>query len=232
MTMLLSVENINVSYGSARVLSGISLNVNQGEMVFVVGRNGAGKTTLLKTIAGFLEPDNGTIRLNGDDIAGVPAEQLVFKGIRYVFQDKRVFTQLTVRENIQLAAFPSREPLDEAIGKVTNIYPKISQFLDSKAGGLSGGQRQLLLLGRALIGNPKLLLIDEPTEGLAAGIIEEVFQILEMMKGQLSLVIVEQNLAAVSRLADRVYAMKEGTIAAELHKSDDIEKHGFLEQYL
>lgn len=230
--MLLSVENIDVSYGSARVLSNVSLNVDSGEMVFVVGRNGAGKTTLLKTISGFLAPGKGSIQLNGSPIAGVPAERLSLKGIRYVFQDKRVFTQLTVRENIQLAAFPTGEPLDEAIGKVTNIYPKISQFLDSKAGGLSGGQRQLLLLGRALIGNPRLLLIDEPTEGLAAGIIEEVFRILEMMKGQLSLVIVEQNLEAVSRLADRVYAMKEGAIAAELGKSDDIGQHGLLEQYL
>jgi ABC-type branched-subunit amino acid transport system ATPase component len=229
---LLSVENVDVSYGPARVLSSVSLNVDKGEMVFVVGRNGAGKTTLLKTISGFLTPTNGTISLSGEPIAGLPAEQLALKGIRYVFQDKRVFTQLTVRENIQLAAFPSGEPLGEAIEKVTNIYPKISQFLDSKAGGLSGGQRQLLLLGRALIGRPKLLLIDEPTEGLAAGIIEEVFRILETMKGQLSLVIVEQNLAAVSRLADRVYAMKEGRIAAELHKNDEIEKHGFLEQYL
>ncbi|MBI5249484.1 MAG: ATP-binding cassette domain-containing protein, partial [Desulfomonile tiedjei] len=202
------------------------------EMVFVVGRNGAGKTTLLRTISGFLTPGKGSIRLDGNSIAGIPAEQLALRGIRYVFQDKRVFTQLTVRENIQLAAFPTGEPLDEAIDKVTNIYPKISQFLDSKAGGLSGGQRQLLLLGRALIGNPRLLLIDEPTEGLAAGIIEEVFRILEMMKGQLSLVIVEQNLAAVSRLADRVYAMKEGEIATELGKSDDIQQHGFLEQYL
>jgi ABC-type branched-subunit amino acid transport system ATPase component len=230
--MLLSVENIDVFYGSARVLSDVSLHVDNGEMVFVVGRNGAGKTTLLRTISGFLTPGKGSIRLDGNSIAGIPAEQLALKGIRYVFQDKRVFTQLTVKENIQLAAFPTGEPLEEAIEKVTNIYPKISQFLDSKAGGLSGGQRQLLLLGRALIGNPRLLLIDEPTEGLAAGIIEEVFRILEMMKGQLSLVIVEQNLAAVSRLADRVYAMKEGEIATELGKSDDIQQHGFLEQYL
>lgn len=230
--MLLSVERINVAYGHARVLSDVSLNLEQGERVFVVGRNGAGKTTLLKTIAGFLTPTEGSIRLENEKTNDLSPEQMAMHGVRYVYQDKRVFTRLTVRENIQLAAYASGEKLDVAIARVVQIYPKITQFLDTKAGGLSGGQKQLLLLGRALIGEPKLLLIDEPTEGLAAGIIEEVFKILEMIKGQVTMLIVEQNLAVVRELADRVYAMKEGRIPVHLTDKKEIRDHAMLEQYL
>lgn len=230
--MLLSVERINVAYGHARVLSDVSLNLDKGERVFVVGRNGAGKTTLLKTIAGFLTPTEGEISFAGETVNTLRTEQMANLGVRYVYQDKRVFTRLTVRENIQLAAFAGKEKLDVAIDRVVQIYPKISQFLDTRAGGLSGGQKQLLLLGRALIGDPKLLLIDEPTEGLAAGIIEEVFKVLEMLKGQVSMLIVEQNLAVVRELADRVYAMKEGKIPAHLTDKAEIRDHAVLERYL
>jgi len=230
--MLLSVDQINVAYGAARVLSEVSLTLDKGERVFVVGRNGAGKTTLLKTIAGFLTPTAGDILFDGEKVNALRPEQMANCGVRYVYQDKRVFTRLTVRENIELAAFASKEKLDVAIDRVVQIYPKITQFLDTKAGGLSGGQKQLLLLGRALIGEPKVLLIDEPTEGLAAGIIEEVFRVLEMMKGKVSMIIVEQNLAVVCALADRVYAMKEGRILAQLTDLAEIQDHGILEQYL
>ncbi len=230
--MLLSVDRINVAYGAARVLSEVSLTLDKGERVFVVGRNGAGKTTLLKTIAGFLTPTEGDILFDGEKVNAWHPEQMANCGVRYVYQDKRVFTRLTVRENIELAAFASKEKLDVAIDRVVQIYPKITQFLDTKAGGLSGGQKQLLLLGRALIGEPKVLLIDEPTEGLAAGIIEEVFKVLEMMKGKVSMIIVEQNLAVVCALADRVYAMKEGRILAQLTDPAEIQDHAILEQYL
>lgn len=230
--MLLSVDRINVAYGAARVLSEVSLTLDKGERVFVVGRNGAGKTTLLKTIAGFLTPTEGNILFDGEKVNALHPEQMANRGVRYVYQDKRVFTRLTVRENIQLAAFASKEKLDVAIDRVVQIYPKITQFLDTKAGGLSGGQKQLLLLGRALIGEPKVLLIDEPTEGLAAGIIEEIFKVLEMMKGKVSMIIVEQNLAVVRVLADRVYAMKEGRIMTQLTDPVEIQDNAILEQYL
>lgn len=231
--MLLSVDRINVFYGSAQVLSEVSLNAGQGEVVFIVGRNGAGKTTMLKTIAGFLHPAaGGTIEFDGKAISGRPPEQVARLGIRYVFQDKRVFTRLTVRENIELAAYAADAKLAEAIDRVVQIYPEISSFLDNKAGGLSGGQRQLLLIGRAMVGSPRLLLIDEPTEGLAAGVIEEVLKALELMRGEVAMVIVEQNLSVVSRLADRIYCMKEGDIAAELCDPADIQNKSYLETYL
>lgn len=230
--MLLSVEHMDVAYGNARVVSDVSLNVAEGEMIFVVGRNGAGKTTLLKTIAGFMAPSKGNILFENREVGGLKPEQVARMGVRYVFQDKRVFSKLTVRENIQLAAYPVGVKLADAIDKVVNMYPPMTKFMDTKAGGLSGGQRQLLLLGRALVGEPKLLLIDEPTEGLAAGTIEEVMNVLQMIKGKISMIIVEQNLAVVSRMADRVYAMKEGTIPAELDSHREIQDTKILEQYL
>ncbi|MCK9374612.1 MAG: ATP-binding cassette domain-containing protein [Syntrophobacterales bacterium] len=230
--MLLAVDRIDVFYGRARVLSEVSLHARQGEVVFIVGRNGAGKTTMLKTIAGFLSPGRGSIQFAGEEIAGRPADKVARLGIRYVFQDKRVFTKLTVRENIELAAYAAGVKLSEAVDRVVQIYPKITRFLESKAGGLSGGQRQLLLIGRAVVGSPRLLLIDEPTEGLAAGTIEEVLKALELMRGEVTMVIVEQNLSVVSRLADRIYCMKEGHIPAELSEPADMQNQAYLETYL
>ena len=230
--MLLSVDHIDVFYGRARVLSEVSLQAGPGEIVFIVGRNGAGKTTMLKTIAGFLRPARGSIKFAGEEIAGWPADKVARLGIRYVFQDKRVFTKLTVRENIELAAYAAGVKQSDALDRVVQIYPKISRFLESKAGGLSGGQRQLLLIGRAVVGSPRLLLVDEPTEGLAAGTIDEVLKALELMRGEVSMVIVEQNLSVVARLADRIYCMKEGHIPAELSEPADMQNQSYLETYL
>jgi ABC-type branched-subunit amino acid transport system ATPase component len=147
---------------------------------------------------------------------GRPAEKIALSGIRYVFQDKRVFSQLTVKENLEIAAYPVKVGISDAIQKVVSIYPKIEKFLNLRAGTLSGGQRQILLIGRALIGDPKLLLIDEPTEGLAAGTINDILNVLSTMKGKVSMLIVEQNLSVVGMLADKVYMMKEGKIVQEV----------------
>ncbi len=229
---MLSVRNLDVSYGHAKVLHGIGLSVADGEMAFVAGRNGAGKTTLLKSIAGFLRPSGGSIVFEEKEITGVLPEKIALMGIRYVFQDKRVFSQLTVRENLELAAYPTKEKMSDAIGKVVSIYPKIEKFLDSRAGSLSGGQRQILLIGRALIGNPRLLLIDEPTEGLAAGTINDILNVLAMMKGKVSMIIVEQNLSVVGMLADKVTMMREGKVIMELTDKSEIGNKNKLEQYL
>jgi ABC-type branched-subunit amino acid transport system ATPase component len=230
--MLLDVHALDVAYGLARVVSDASIHVERGEMVFLVGRNGAGKTTLLRTIAGFLPAAGGDVAFDGASVSGTAPEVLARAGIRYVFQDKRVFTKLTVRENVQLAAFAQKVPLAAAIERVVAIHPRIARFLDAPAGGLSGGQRQLLLIGRALIGDPKLLLIDEPTEGLAAGTIDEVFEVLSNTKGKVAMLIVEQNLPVVRELGDRVYAMKEGRIAVELTRPEEIRDAARLEAYL
>jgi len=229
---MLSVNNIDTSYGQAKVLHGVSLQVDSGEMVFIAGRNGAGKTTLLKSIAGFLAPSTGSITFDGSSIMGLKAEKIALSGIRYVFQDKRVFSKLSVKENLELAAYPVKVSISDAIQKVISIYPKIEKFLNLKAGSLSGGQRQILLIGRALIGNPKLLLIDEPTEGLAAGTINDILNVLSTMKGKVSMLIVEQNLSVVGMLADKVYMMKEGKIVQEVTEKAEINNKAKLEQCL
>ncbi len=214
--MLLSVEDLDVRYGHARVLHRVSLNLREGELVCVVGRNGAGKTTLLKTIGGFTAPAGGTVLFENRRLDGRALETVARMGIKYVYQDKRVFGELTVRENLELAAYPTGESPEEAVGKVLAINPRMKRLLDVKAKGLSGGERQILLIGRALVGDPRLLLVDEPTEGLAAIIIGEIVDILLKMKGRISMLLVEQNLATVARLADRVYVMKEGVLAREI----------------
>jgi ABC-type branched-subunit amino acid transport system ATPase component len=229
---MLSVKNIETSYGHAKVLHAISLQVNPGEMVFIAGRNGAGKTTLLKSIAGFLTPSSGSISFNDHNILGLPAEQIALSGIRYVFQDKRVFSKLSVKENLELAAYPLKVSIGDAIGKVISIYPKFDKFLNLRAGTLSGGQRQILLIGRALIGDPKLLLIDEPTEGLAAGTINDILNVLSTMKGKVPMLIVEQNLSVVGMLADKVYMMKEGKIVQEVTDKTQMSDKMKLEQCL
>jgi ABC-type branched-subunit amino acid transport system ATPase component len=229
---MLRVNSLNVSYGRAKVLHDISLELGAGEVVFIAGRNGAGKTTLLKTIAGFIKPSSGAVLFDGKELTGVPPEKISLSGIRYVFQDKRVFSNLSVRENIELAAYPVKEKVSDAIARVVSIYPKIETLLDAQAGGLSGGQRQILLIGRALIGSPRILLIDEPTEGLAAGTINDILNVLNTMKKQVSLLIVEQNLSVVGMLADRVYIMQEGKIIREMTDSDEIKDKAKLEQYL
>ena len=229
---MLRVKNIDAAYGHAKVLHAISLEVNSGEMVFIAGRNGAGKTTLLKSIAGFLTPSTGSITFDDSSIMGLPAEKIALSGIRYVFQDKRVFSQLSVKENLELAAYPVKVSIADAIQKVVSIYPKIEKFLNLRAGSLSGGQRQILLIGRALIGNPKLLLIDEPTEGLAAGTINDILNVLATMKGKVSMLIVEQNLSVVGMLADKVYMMKEGKIVQEITEKSEMTNKAKLEQCL
>ena len=229
---MLEIKNLDVAYGHAKALHDISLKIEKGQMAFLIGRNGAGKTTLLKTIIGLLKPKKGSITYQGNEISNLSPEELYLRGLRYVAQEKKVFGNLTVRENIEIAAYASREPIDRTLDKVMSIYPKLKDFLKTKAGQLSGGQRQILLVGRALVGDPKLLLIDEPTQGLAAIVIEDIVKILSGLKDKVSAVIVEQNLAMVNLLADRVHILKEGKIAREIIDKSEISDTRGLEEYL
>ncbi len=229
---MLRIDGLNVGYGHARVLHDVSLEIRQGEMGFIIGRNGAGKTTLLKTIVGLLTPGSGSIRFQEQAITGLGPERLSLAGIRYVGQEKKVFASLTVRENLEIAAHACREPVEKAIERITGFYPKMKNFLDTKAGLLSGGQRQILLVGRALVGTPRLLLVDEPTQGLAAIVIEDINDIMSDLKQQVSALIVEQNLAMVNRLADRVFVLKEGRIVHEIDDPSAMADTRKLEQYV
>jgi ABC-type branched-subunit amino acid transport system ATPase component len=229
---VLEISDLHVAYGHAQVIHGLNLVLRPGEMVFIVGRNGAGKTTLLKTIAGLIQPAKGEIRFEGRAVAGEPPERLARAGFRFVAQDKKVFSNLSVRANIALAAHGSGTPIEEAWSKAIQLYPKLEEFRALPAGRLSGGQREILLIGRALVGAPRLLLIDEPTEGLAAIVIEDIFRILNGMRHTLSFIIVEQNLSVVTRLADRIYVMKEGQIIREIADRSEIADTAQLETYL
>jgi ABC-type branched-subunit amino acid transport system ATPase component len=224
----LVVEGLDVSYGEAKVLFGVSLCVEDGQLVACVGRNGAGKTTLLRTIAGFLRPSAGRIRYGDTDLIGRKPYEVARLGIRYVQQDKRVFSDLTVRENLELASYATG---DWNWDIVFQYFPRLRELLDRKGGYLSGGERQMLMIGRALLGNPRVLLIDEPTEGLAPSVVELLRDVFRELKKRAAVVMVEQNLPLVAEVADKVYAVKEGRIAAEVSDPAAIKRHAY-EEYL
>ncbi len=216
---VLSVRSLNVSYGDAHVLFDVHLAVRPKQVVACVGRNGAGKTTLLRSIAGFLRPASGAIACEGESLLGRRPHEVVRLGVRYVPQDKKVFSDLTVRENLELGSFATN---DRNWDRVTGYFPKLGSLLDRKAGYLSGGERQMLMIARALLGSPKLLLVDEPTEGLAPAAVSQLRAVFADLARTTALVIVEQNLPLVCAIADTVYAIKEGRVAAVLAGRDQI----------
>jgi len=224
----LVVEGLHVAYGEAQVLFDVSLQVRPGTLAACVGRNGAGKTTLLRTIAGFLRPRSGQVRYGDVELVGRKPYEVARLGIRYVQQDKRVFADLTVRESLRLASYATGD-YDWSV--VFRYFPKLEELLDRKGGYLSGGERQMLMLGRALLGRPKVLLVDEPTEGLAPAVVSQLEEVFAELKGKTTLLIVEQNLPLVAKVADVVYAVKEGRVVAELRDPEAI-RSGAVEAYL
>ena len=225
---VLAVDDLNVSYGESKVLFDISIHIDANEVVSCVGRNGAGKTTLLKTIGGFIKPTAGSIRFVDTSVVGKRSYDIAKMGLKYIPQDKKVFSDLTVRENLELGSYATQ---DYNWDKVTEYFPKLKILLDRKAGYLSGGERQMLMIGRALLGDPKVLLIDEPTEGLAPSIVAQLKDVFLELSKNAALVIVEQNLAIVSAISNRVYAIKEGRVVREISDHEDI-KSNVCEQYL
>jgi ABC-type branched-subunit amino acid transport system ATPase component len=225
---ILSVNGLNVAYGESKVLFDVSLRVAPGEIVACVGRNGAGKTTLLKSIVGFLKPASGAIVCDDVSLVGCTPHAVAGMGVKYVPQDKKVFSDLTVRENLELGSYATG---DYDWTRVTGYFPKLAVLMERKAGYLSGGERQMLMIGRAILGRPKLLLVDEPTEGLAPSIVAQLKDVFGQLVRNTALVIVEQNLPLVCALADRVYALNEGRIMAELVGRDQI-KPDMCERYL
>jgi ABC-type branched-subunit amino acid transport system ATPase component len=210
---VLRVRGVEAAYGASRVLFEIDLDVDANEIVACVGRNGAGKTTLLKAIAGFVPPRSGSIVAGGVNLSGRKPYDIARLGIKYVPQDKKVFSDLTVSENLELGSYATK---DYDWDRVTTYFPKLKVLMDRKAGYLSGGERQMLMIGRALLGKPRLLLVDEPTEGLAPSIVSHLKTVFTELSRDTALVIVEQNLPLVCSIAGTVYALKEGRIVAKL----------------
>ncbi len=213
---MLAVNAIDVFYGESRVLSRLSLAVGAGQVVCVMGRNGVGKTTLLKTIMGLLVPRQGALVFNGHVITHLPPYERARLGISHAPQGREIFPSLTVWENLVLGARIKR-PTPESLEYVFSLFPALSRMLGKRGGDLSGGQQQQLAIARALISNPKLLLLDEPTEGIQPSIVEEIAGVLHRIKqeGTRSILLVEQYLEFARSICDRFYVMEKGMVALE-----------------
>ena len=215
---MLEVENLEVSYGALAALHGVSLRVSPGEIVALVGPNGAGKSTLLKAIAGLMAARRGTIRWENKRLDTQPPERIVECGVALVPEGRRLFARMTVRENLELGAFTQRAQKErrEQMDRVYTIFPRLREREQQPAGLLSGGEQQMLALGRALMGLPRLLLLDEPSLGLAPRVVESIFSILgELHRDGMSLLIIEQSVHAVLALAQRAYILEGGKIVGE-----------------
>jgi branched-chain amino acid transport system ATP-binding protein len=227
MTGGLEVRGLHAYYGESHVLQGVDLDVRDGEAVSLVGRNGAGKSTTIAAISGLMRPRAGTVRLGQIDLAGQPAHRIARAGVALVPQGRRIFAELSVRENLLLAARPLAGGWDER--RVVELFPSLSRRLDNRGDELSGGEQQMLAIGRALMRNPSLLLLDEPSEGLAPQLVAGVGATLRSLRGTgLTVLLVEQNLALATRVGERIYVMNKGTIvfegtAAQLAAQPDVE---------
>ncbi len=215
---MLSVTDIHVAFGKTPALTGVSLVVGTGEIVSIIGRNGVGKTTLLKTIIGLLRAQPGTLTLDGGDITRLPAHDRARRGIGYVPQGRMIFADLTVEENLRIGADLDRSGSGELLEEVLQEFPLLRERYRQRGGTLSGGEQQMLALGRALVGRPKVLLLDEPSEGMQPSIVQELeakIASINQARG-LAILLVEQNIEFAAALARRVYVMEKGRIAKEI----------------
>ena len=229
--LLLEVSDIHVYYGAIHAIKGISFDVRPGEIVALIGANGAGKSTTLNTIAGLLKPRSGSIRFKGENVTGTPASRMVFKGLALCPEGRRIFQQMTVKENLEMGAFsrPNTE-IASAMEDVFTRFPRLKEREKQVAGTLSGGEQQMLAMGRALMSKPKLLMLDEPSMGLAPILVEQIFDIIrELHAAGTTILLVEQNAQKALSIADRAYVLETGTIsmsgeAGALLRDDNVRK--------
>ncbi|MCX7569922.1 ABC transporter ATP-binding protein [Tumebacillus sp. DT12] len=228
---MLAVDNINVFYGAIHALKGVSLDVKEGEIVTLIGANGAGKSTILKTLSGLLKPTSGSIQFLGDTIHGRPAQQIVKRGLCHCPEGRRVFANMSVEENLELGAYLRKDKeVKSDLEKVYVKFPRLKERQKQLSGTLSGGEQQMLAMGRALMARPKLLLLDEPSMGLAPLLVKEIFSIIkEINESGTTVLLVEQNANMALSIAHRAYVIETGKIvlagdAKELADSDEIKK--------
>lgn len=230
--MLLEVKDIQVYYGAIHAIKGVSFEVNEGEVVTLIGANGAGKSTILKTVAGLLSSHTGSIQFMGKSLGGIPAHKIVPMGLALVPEGRQIFLQMTVEENLQMGAFT--RPADEYDASIADVYqrfPRLKERQNQVAGTLSGGEQQMVAVARALIGMPKLLILDEPSLGLAPNIVDDILEVAKTMvkNDGISVLLVEQDITKALAAADRGYVIENGRVAlegtaAELSANEHVKK--------
>lgn len=230
---MLELDRVSVSYGRAIALQALSLKVAQGEVVALIGANGAGKTTTLKTISGVMKPSSGRVLLRGRDITGLPPEKVAAAGIAHVPEGRKVFPGFTVRENLELAGIALGRPdsqIREDVDRVMEMFPRLRERRDQYGWSLSGGEQQMLVIGRGLVASPDLLMMDEPSLGLAPAIVDQVFDVVEGIRaGGTTILLIEQNASMALSVADRAYVLELGRVvlegtAAELENSEEVRR--------
>ena len=222
---LLELENVHVYYGNIHALKGISLQVEEGEVVAMLGANGAGKTTTLRTISGLLRPREGRVRLRGEPIDTLPPHVIVYKGVGHAPEGRRIFARLTVEENLMMGAYARTDPqgIREDLDRVFTLFPRLKERISQVAGTLSGGEQQMLAIGRALMARPRILLLDEPSMGLAPVLVEQIFETLKTINTQgTTILLVEQNAYMALTIANRGYVLQTGEIALS-GKADELQ---------
>ena len=229
---LLEIRDIEVFYGVIQAIKGISFDVNEGEVIALIGANGAGKTTILHTITGLLQPKKGSITFDGKDITKVPAHKIVSMGMAHVPEGRRVFSQLSVYENLKMGAYTRKDKaeIEESLEMVYGKFPRLEERKNQLAGTLSGGEQQMLAMGRALMSHPKIVLMDEPSMGLSPIFVEEIFKIIEEVSASgTTVLLVEQNAKKALGIANRAYVLETGNIvldgdAKELINNETVKK--------
>ena len=228
---MLKINNLNINYGGINAVRDVSFDVEEGSIITLVGANGAGKSSILRSIAGVVTPKSGTIEFCGENITGLPAEQVVKKGITLVPEGRRIFPDLTVLENIRIGAYLRKDSLDEDIKWVYDLFPRLKERSWQMAGTLSGGEQQMLAVARALMSRPKLMMMDEPSLGLAPLIVRDIFSIIKEINKQngVTILLIEQNANMALKTADRGYVLETGVIklegtGAELLANEEVKK--------
>ena len=219
---MLDIKDLHVNYGKSRVINGIDLTINEGEKLVIMGRNGVGKTTLFKSMMGVLTPESGTISFLDKDVTKLPAHSRSLMGMAYVPQGREIIPDYTVEENLDLGGYAHTKDLVGQKAKILDLFPALEEHMKRKGGVLSGGQQQQLAIGRALMSNPKMLILDEPTEGIQPNVVAEIAHILNRVRNEMgvTIVVVEQNYRFCRKVADRFIMMQKGRIVASGMKED------------
>ena len=232
---MLEIKDLEVYYGMIQAIKGVSFEVNQGEVIALIGANGAGKTTILHTITGLLSPKKGSVIFEGTDITKVPAHKIVSMGMAHVPEGRRVFSELSVLENLKMGAYTrkNKAEVEEALQGVYKRFPRLEERKNQMAGTLSGGEQQMLAMGRALMSKPKIILMDEPSMGLSPILVNEIFDIIQAVsKSGTTVLLVEQNAKKALSIADRAYVLETGNITLEGNAKDLLENDSVKKAYL